>query len=63
MKIPNQYFAEAYSDPVGIRTRDPLIKSQMLYRLSYEIKTKQKQVGGIAIKQFLVPVLRVQISN
>jgi hypothetical protein len=24
-------------DPVGIRTRDPLIKSQMLYRLSYKI--------------------------
>ena len=22
----------------GIRTRDPLIKSQMLYRLSYELK-------------------------
>ena len=22
-------------EPVGIRTRDPLIKSQMLYRLSY----------------------------
>ena len=24
-------------DPVGIRTQDPLIKSQMLYQLSYEI--------------------------
>ena len=24
-------------DSVGIRTRDPLIKSQMLYRLSYRI--------------------------
>jgi hypothetical protein len=23
------------SEPGGIRTRDPLIKSQMLYRLSY----------------------------
>jgi hypothetical protein len=26
-----------YGDRVGIRTRDPLIKSQMLYQLSYAI--------------------------
>ena len=26
---------EKIGEPVGIRTRDPLIKSQMLYRLSY----------------------------
>jgi hypothetical protein len=28
---------DALCDLAGIRTRDPLIKSQMLYRLSYEI--------------------------
>ncbi len=26
------------SDSVGIRTQDPLIKSQMLYQLSYGVK-------------------------
>ncbi len=25
------------SDPAGIRTLDPLIKSQLLYQLSYEV--------------------------
>jgi hypothetical protein len=28
---------EIFSDRAGARTRDPLIKSQMLYRLSYQI--------------------------
>ena len=28
-------FAGFIGEPVGIRTRDPLIKSQVLYRLSY----------------------------
>jgi hypothetical protein len=27
-------------EPAGIRTRDPLIKSQVLYRLSYGLVTK-----------------------
>lgn len=31
-------------DPGGIRTHDPLIKSQMLYRLSYGIF--QGRIGG-----------------
>jgi hypothetical protein len=29
-------------DPAGTRTQDPLIKSQVLYRLSYEI------IGGVS---------------
>lgn len=28
-------FGLAIGEPAGIRTRDPLIKSQVLYRLSY----------------------------
>ena len=35
--------SEKKSEPAGIRTRDPLIKSQMLYRLSYRPKDKLGQ--------------------
>ena len=30
-------FGFRLSDPVGIRTQDPIIKSDVLYQLSYEI--------------------------
>ena len=32
------YFRATFSDPAGARTQDPLIKSQVLYQLSYGIK-------------------------
>ncbi len=32
---------EAFSDPVGTRTQDPIIKSDVLYQLSYEILMKK----------------------
>ena len=32
-----RYFIENVGEPVGIRTRDLLIKSQLLYRLSYRL--------------------------
>lgn len=35
--IDLQGFESYFRDSAGIRTRDPLIKSQMLYRLSYGI--------------------------
>ncbi len=34
-------------EPVGIRTRDPLIKSQMLYRLSYGLY-KRLRIRGVS---------------
>ena len=38
-KMPqNVSFWGIFSDPAGIRTQDPYIKSVMLYQLSYEIE-------------------------
>ena len=41
-------------EPVGIRTRDLLIKSQLLYRLSYGlvrfISTRYKTPSHVAVK-------------
>ena len=34
---PKINFGWVFSDLVGIRTQDPIIKSDMLYQLSYEI--------------------------
>ncbi len=31
------------SDLAGVRTRDPLIKSQMLYQLSYQVKSSERR--------------------
>ncbi len=33
-------------EPVGIRTRDLLIKSQLLYRLSYGLATAVRNIRG-----------------
>ncbi len=36
----------AFSDSVGIRTRDPYIKSVLLYQLSYRIKPVFQKRGA-----------------
>ena len=41
------------SDPAGIRTQDPYIKSVLLYQLSYGIKTK----SGIKFRFELIVIL------
>ena len=41
-KIPSKTEGIAIGEPDGIRTHDPLIKSQMLYRLSYGPSTQLK---------------------
>jgi hypothetical protein len=35
-----------YNEPVGIRTRDLLIKSQLLYRLSYGLAARFENIRG-----------------
>lgn len=42
VKYKRHFFRSALvlSDLAGVRTQDPLIKSQVLYQLSYEIKKK-----------------------
>ena len=35
--LENQEVSFCFSDPAGIRTQDPYIKSVLLYRLSYRI--------------------------
>ncbi len=44
-KPRNLYDFAALRDPAGTRTQDPLIKSQMLYRLSYRIDPFHGQNG------------------
>ena len=45
MKQPtDRYEWKENSDPDGIRTRDPNIKSVVLYQLSYEIKIDFLQI-------------------
>lgn len=41
-KTPSKKEGVAIGEPDGIRTHDPLIKSQMLYRLSYGPSTQLK---------------------
>ena len=40
-----------HGERAGIRTRDPLIKSQMLYRLSYGLTTKECSARGIPLRR------------
>src|SRR5262245_3275031 len=40
---------ELFGEPAGIRTRDPLIKSQVLYRLSYGL-SHGRPYGCVAVK-------------
>jgi hypothetical protein len=49
----------AYSDPAGIRTQDPYIKSVMLYRLSYGIPhlTGIRPVGLLNFFHFFIRIV------
>ena len=38
-----------YCDLGEARTHDPLIKSQLLYQLSYEVKSKPRQSKAIKV--------------
>ncbi len=39
-------FRDRNGEPGGIRTRDPLIKSQVLYRLSYGLGGRARTIGA-----------------
>ena len=47
-----QIFALTFCDPAGTRTQDPMIKSQLLYQLSY----------GIRMVKVLHTISSIQIS-
>ena len=40
-----------FRDPAGARTRDPNIKSVVLYRLSYRINAHQKRLSSFLVVQ------------
>ena len=43
-----------FRDPAGARTRDPNIKSVVLYRLSYRINARQMGILPILVVQMYV---------
>lgn len=47
---------EAFGDPGGARTLDPLIKSQLLYQLSYGVMMFIRfRIASAKLRQFLKP--------
>ena len=42
-----------FSDPAGIRTQDPIIKSDVLYQLSYGVIKNQFLIAGANIRPFI----------
>ena len=42
---------DSFRDPAGARTRDPNIKSVVLYRLSYRINAHQMRYSSILVVQ------------
>ena len=51
---------EAFGDPGGARTLDPLIKSQLLYQLSYGvIMFIRFRIASAKLRQFLKPAKKI----
>ena len=67
MLICNYLKISTKSDPAGIRTQDPYIKSVMLYRLSYGIKRpvlKKKHIQILNLRnQFYDSLLDAVINH
>ena len=49
LKLKSLLREKAFCDPVGTRTQDPIIKSDVLYQLSYEIIPLFKTERGAKI--------------
>ena len=51
---------EAFGDPGGARTLDPLIKSQLLYQLSYGVMMFIRfRIASAKLRQFLKPAKKI----
>ena len=51
---------EAFGDPGGARTLDPLIKSQLLYQLSYGVMMFiRSRIASAKLRQFLKPAKKI----